>query len=236
MSFILSSLRRMNKHKYSNAYRPQQELENLEARIVLSFADGNGAVVLNVTELNNGSALVITFDGPPDAEPSRRKAVQSPACCRQLFDRGSLGRTRRSSPRACPRFLISLATYNNNSDQVTLSLGSPLTCGAVSSRIHRRHREHGELLKPRLDRRQPEPDRRRLRRHGQRRLLRPVRLDGCRGAGLNSSPDSQGDAAARRRSAGPGQPATPGGNSTVTSTRETSRRKPTLRMVSSSSS
>ena len=68
--------RRLNRRKRSIAYRPRQELENLEARIVLSYADSNGEVVLNVTESNNGSALVFTFDGPLNASPAN--PVQSP--------------------------------------------------------------------------------------------------------------------------------------------------------------
>ena len=41
-----------------------------------SFLDGNGAVVISLTEQNNGSELVIEFDGPLDASPTN--AAQSP--------------------------------------------------------------------------------------------------------------------------------------------------------------
>src|SRR5271155_3599044 len=76
MASLRKSKRMLNRLKPSSAYRPRLELENLEARIVLSYADGNGAVVLNVTESNNGSALVFTFDGPLNANPAN--PVQSP--------------------------------------------------------------------------------------------------------------------------------------------------------------
>ena len=126
MTLRRRSARRLKKCKRSSAYRPRLELENLESRLVLSFADGNGAVVLSVTELNNGSALVFTFDGPLDASPANpaqsptnpaNYSIQIPA----------------SNPEVVTSSLssvaISSATYNSSTDQVTLNLASPLTEG-----------------------------------------------------------------------------------------------------------
>src|SRR5271154_4455585 len=76
MASLRKPKRILSRRKPSRAYQPRLELENLEARIVLSYADGNGAVVLSVTESNNGSALVLTFDGPLNASPAN--PVQSP--------------------------------------------------------------------------------------------------------------------------------------------------------------
>src|SRR5581483_8799177 len=61
-------LHRMNanrpegKPRSVRAIRPS--LEHLEDRIVPSYADGNGAVILSVTSQAAGSQLVLTFDGP----------------------------------------------------------------------------------------------------------------------------------------------------------------------------
>ena len=126
MTLRRRSARRMKKCERSSAYRPRLELENLESRLVLSFADGNGAVVLSVTESNNGSALVFTFDGPLDASPANpaqsptnpaNYSIQIPASNAEVVT-SSLSSV-----------AISSATYNSSADQVTLNLASPLTEG-----------------------------------------------------------------------------------------------------------
>jgi hypothetical protein len=126
MTSLRRSERRLNRRKPSSAYRPGQELENLEARMVLSFADGNGAVVLNVMESNNGSALVVTFDGPLDANPAN--AVQSPTNAANYSVQVTSG-----SPEvvtsSLSSVLISSASYNSSTNQVTLNLANPLTQG-----------------------------------------------------------------------------------------------------------
>ncbi len=106
------------------SYRPQ--LENLESRIVPSFADGNGAVITNVTAQNNGSQLVLTFDGPLTAAPTNpaqsptnvaNYAVQVPAANPEVVTSNT------------STVSITSATYDNSNFQVTLNLGAPLTAG-----------------------------------------------------------------------------------------------------------
>ena len=194
MTSLRRSERRLNRRKPSSTYRPGQELENLEARIVLSFADGNGAVVLNVTESNNGSALVVTFDGPLNANPAN--PVQSPTNAANYSVQVPSG-----NPEVVTSSLssvsISSASYNSSTNQVTLNLANPLTQGQsyrvfVNGIANTANRDG-----PRLDRRQSERDRRRLRRHGQRQLLRPVRLDDGRDAHqLHRLPGRRRDAVA----------------------------------------
>ena len=126
MTSLRRSERRLNKRKPSSAYRPRLELECLEARIVLSYADNNGAVVLSVTELNNGSALVVTFDGPLNANPSN--PVESPTNpANYSIEVPS------SNPEVVTSSLssvsVSSASYNSSANQVTLNLGAALTQG-----------------------------------------------------------------------------------------------------------
>ena len=105
-------------------FRPY--LEDLEGRIVPSFADGNGAVVTNLAVQNNGAQLVISFDGPLNANPSN--PVQSPT---------NAGNYSVQVPSANPEVVtssassvsISSAGYSSSSFQVTLNLGSALAQG-----------------------------------------------------------------------------------------------------------
>ena len=126
MTSLRRSPRRLNRRKSSRAYRRRPELEDLEARIVLSFADGNGAVVTNVTEQNNGSALVITFDGPLNANPAN--PAQSPTNTANYSIQVPSGNPEvvTSSLSSVP---ISSATYNNSTNQVTLESRQPLAEG-----------------------------------------------------------------------------------------------------------
>ena len=126
MASLRKSKRIPTRRKPSCAYRPRLELENLEARIVLSYADGNGAVVLSVTESNNGSALVLTFDGPLNASPAN--PVQSPTNPANYSIQVPSGNPEvvTSSLASVP---ISSASYNSSTDQVTLNLGTPLAEG-----------------------------------------------------------------------------------------------------------
>jgi len=103
----------------------------LETRIVPSYADGNGAVITSVTELNNGASLVITFDGPLNASPTN--PAQSPT---------NTANYKVEVPASNPEIItsnlsavaISSASYNSGTNQVTLNLGSNLTQG-LSYRI-----------------------------------------------------------------------------------------------------
>jgi len=103
----------------------------LETRIVPSYADGNGAVITSVTELNNGASLVITFDGPLNASPTN--PAQSPT---------NTANYKVEVPTSNPEIItsnlssvaISSASYNSGTNQVTLNLGSNLTQG-LSYRI-----------------------------------------------------------------------------------------------------
>ena len=117
---------RLNRRRSSTVYRSRPALEDLETRIVLSFADGNGAVVTNVTELNNGSALVFTFDGPLDADPAN--PVQSPTNTANYSIQVPAGNPEviTSSLSSVP---IGSVSYNDSTNQVTLNLGIPLTAG-----------------------------------------------------------------------------------------------------------
>jgi hypothetical protein len=123
LNFIHTSV---HKRRTSISFRPQLLVEHLETRIVPSFADGNGAVITNVTEQNNGAALVLTFDGALNANPSNpaqdptntaNYAVEVPASNAQIItsNLGSVG--------------INTASYNSSTNQVTLTLGTPLAQG-----------------------------------------------------------------------------------------------------------
>jgi hypothetical protein len=110
------------------ANRRLLQLEQLEERIVPSFADGNGAVITNLAEQNNGSQLVITFDGPLNADPAN--PVQSPT---------NTANYSVQVPAANPEVItsimssvsISSATYNSATFQVTLNFGSVLAQGST---------------------------------------------------------------------------------------------------------
>jgi len=126
MTFEWGSVRRRNVRKAARPFRVRQELESLEGRVLLSFADGNGAVVLNVTEQNSGAALVFTFDGPLNANPTN--PVQSPTNIANYAVQVPSGNPEviTSSLATVP---ISAASYNSSTDQVTLTLGTPLAQG-----------------------------------------------------------------------------------------------------------
>jgi hypothetical protein len=115
-----------NRRLVSRGYGLGREIENLEARTLLSYADGNGAVVLSVTERNNGSALVITFDGPLDANPSN--PAQSPTNLASYSVQLPAG-----NPEVVTSSLssvsISSASYNSSTHQVTLDLATSLVQG-----------------------------------------------------------------------------------------------------------
>lgn len=85
--FMRDHCRRLSVAKLSGsrsrtaARRPTKRLwlEPLECRLNPSFLSGYGAVVLSLAEENNGSQLVITFDGPLNAAPvNPANPVQSP--------------------------------------------------------------------------------------------------------------------------------------------------------------
>jgi hypothetical protein len=131
MSFFRTPLRRQRSRTFAKGFRPR--LEQLEARLVPSFADGFGAVVTNLAAQNNGSQLVITFDGPLDATPAN--PVQSPTNVANYSIEVPT-----SNPEVVTSSLssvaISTAAYSPNSadpahgpSQVTLNLASPLTAG-----------------------------------------------------------------------------------------------------------
>lgn len=91
-----------------------------------SFLDGNGAVVVALAEQNNGTELVITFDGPLDADPSN--AAQSPT---------NIANYSIEVPSANPQLVssslssmqIDSASYNPGTNQVTLDLATALFQG-----------------------------------------------------------------------------------------------------------
>lgn len=118
----MTSLRKSPRR--SNRRRP--ELDDLEARIVMSFADGNGAVVLDLAEQNDGSALVITFDGPLDTDPA--DAAESPDNVANYSIQLPSG-----NPEVVTGSLASIAigsaSYDSGTNQVTLNLDSPLAEG-----------------------------------------------------------------------------------------------------------
>ena len=111
-------------HNLRKSVRPS--LEQLESLLLLSFADGNGAVITNLNEQNNGVALVITFDGPLNANPAN--ALQSPTNTANYSIEvpSSNPEVITSSLSTIP---ISAATYNSATNQVTLTLGSALAQG-----------------------------------------------------------------------------------------------------------
>ena len=115
------SVRGRGKRNHATHFRPR--LEDLEVRIVPSFADGNGAVVTNVTMQNNGAQLVITFDGPLNAAPSN--PVQSPTNTANYSVQVPLGNPEVVTSSASS-VAITSASYNSGTFQVTLNLGSAL--------------------------------------------------------------------------------------------------------------
>ncbi len=62
MFFSFKRTAGLDRRASRRSLRPDIEL--LEARLVLSFADGNGPVVTALTALPKTNQLVITFDGP----------------------------------------------------------------------------------------------------------------------------------------------------------------------------
>jgi hypothetical protein len=110
----------------SPAFHQGLRLEQLETRIVPSYADGNGAVITAVTEQNNGTELVITFDGPLNPSPTNpaqqptntaNYSIQVPTANAQIVT-SSLSTV-----------AVTQATYDNAAQQVTLQLGSALAPG-----------------------------------------------------------------------------------------------------------
>jgi hypothetical protein len=120
---------RMNKRNGSIMFRPRLEL--LEHRNLLSFADGFGAVVTNLKEQNNGAELVITFDGPLDANPAN--PVQSPTNTGNYSIQVPIPAQEEVVTSSSSQVAITNATYTpdssdptNGPSTVTLSLASPL--------------------------------------------------------------------------------------------------------------
>lgn len=101
-------------------------LEALEDRIVPSFTDGNGAVITNLVAQNNGTQLVLTFDGPLDANPAN--PVQSPTnTANYSVVVPSANATVITSNMS--EVAINTATYDSTNLQVTLNLATALTQG-----------------------------------------------------------------------------------------------------------
>jgi hypothetical protein len=124
MLFTRKIARKTGKRQHSINARPQ--LENLENRIVPSFADGNGAVINNVTTQNNGAQLILSFDGPLDANPTN--PVQSPTnVANYSVVIPSANATVITS--STSTLVINSATYDSLNLQVTLNLATPLTAG-----------------------------------------------------------------------------------------------------------
>ncbi len=120
------TVQRRKSRRASCGFRTKLELENLEFRLVPSWADGNGAVVLSLAEANNGAALVITFDGPLTANPGNpaqsptntaNYSIQLPGANPEVVTSSLSGVT------------INSASYDGNADQVTLNLAAPLSQG-----------------------------------------------------------------------------------------------------------
>ena len=111
-----------HKHKAGRSLRPL--LERMEGRLLLSYADGNGPVVTDLTEqpASNNAALVVSFDGPMNSP-----TAQNPANYRvNALAPG----TPEFVTRDGPSVLIRSASYNASTHQVTLSLARPLAPGA----------------------------------------------------------------------------------------------------------
>ncbi len=101
-------------------FRPN--LEDLEVRLVPSFADANGAVITNVVEQSNGAQLLISFDGslnPGPATTVSNYSVEVPSANPEVVTS------------ATSSVAITSATYNSTTFQVTLNLGSNLAAGTA---------------------------------------------------------------------------------------------------------
>ena len=110
-----------HKHKAERSLRPL--LERMEGRLLLSYADGNGPVVTDLTEqpARNSAALVVSFDGPLNST-----TAQNPA----NYQVNALAPgTPEFVTRDGPSVLIRSASYNAGTHQVTLSLARPLAPG-----------------------------------------------------------------------------------------------------------
>ena len=113
----------MNKRNCSILFRPR--LERLEHRYVLSFADGFGAVVTNLQEQNNGAELVITFDGPLNANPAN--PVQSPTNLANYSIQVPIAEQEQVVTSSTSQVSITAATYTPNSSDPTNGPASDAT-------------------------------------------------------------------------------------------------------------
>ncbi|CAN5572204.1 hypothetical protein BH10PLA2_BH10PLA2_07850 [soil metagenome] len=109
----------------TQASRPR--LEFLEDRITPSYADGNGAVVTNLIAQNNGTQLVLTFDGPLNATPTN--PAQSPSNTAN-YSVEIPGTNPQMTTSSNATLGITTAVYNNLNFTVTLTLTTPLNKAA----------------------------------------------------------------------------------------------------------
>ena len=116
-----SSSRRRLFRTIPGPFRPVAE--PMERRQLLSFADGNGPVVIGLSEqvVNHRSAIVINFDGPLNASQAQQVARYQVA---QLAPNG-----RQIVSRSGAVDPIRSVTYDAAADQVTLILARPLAAG-----------------------------------------------------------------------------------------------------------
>ena len=99
-------------------------LEELETRLVLSTADGNGPVVTALTEALGSPALTVTFDGPL-ALPIGALSVQDLANF-QVNQLASGVNPELITTTGAPAQILSGVYTNTPSSQVTLTLANPL--------------------------------------------------------------------------------------------------------------
>ena len=107
----------------SRSLRPEVDL--LECRLVLSFADGSGPVVTSLTALPNSNQLVITFDGPLNASSPLNPAedIANYQVTKALNNPELVSRAGRADP------VISASYSDTSSSQVTLTLENRLVPG-----------------------------------------------------------------------------------------------------------
>ena len=110
---------RKNKHRPRRVCRPW--LDAMESRLLLSFLDGNGAVVTAVTELPGSHQLVITFDG--GLQPGPAAVVANYQVTKALTNPELVTR---NGP---PVRIISASYSDSTVSQVTLTLKESLKPG-----------------------------------------------------------------------------------------------------------
>jgi hypothetical protein len=115
--------RRREQSRFKPAFNPS--FDRMEARRLLSFADGNGPVVISLTEQNvaNRGVVTVGFDGPLNPQTGDNLANYA------------VNRLGATNPELIttsgPAIKVLGATYQSSTQQVLLTLAKPLAAGVT---------------------------------------------------------------------------------------------------------